>query len=243
VIATSILLYVVDYGLIYWAEQYLSAGVTAIFFAAFPVATALASTFAFRSEALCYKRFTGIFVGLLGLVIVFFDQLLSTSFDDKVMLASVAMVFAAIAAAWSVVMAKKHLMEVETVSLTVHQLVWGVIGLLVLATVRGEFEAIRPTASAIWALVYLGLIGSALAFVLYYRLLKVMSASTLATMTYITPLVAVFGGWLLLGESISLRAVLGGATIFVGITIIQFDRLSSLARRVAAPARVATPNR
>jgi drug/metabolite transporter (DMT)-like permease len=237
VIVTSILLYVVDYGLIYWAEQYLSSGVTAIFFAALPLATASVSTFAFKSESWCYKRFVGILVGLIGVVIVFFDQVVVTSFDGKVMAASLAVLTAAIAAAVAVVLTKQHLMTLETVPLTIHQLIWGTLGLGVIAIVRGEFADIRYSNNAAFAVVYLGLAGSALAFVIYYKLLRTMTASTLSTITYITPLVAVFTGWLLLNESITMRAVLGAATIFLGITIIQFDYLANALRRT----RLASP--
>jgi drug/metabolite transporter (DMT)-like permease len=234
IVATSLLLYVIDYGLIYWSEQYLSSGVTAIFFAALPLATATVSTFAFKSEAWCYKRFVGILVGLVGVVIVFFDQVMVTSFDDKVMAASVAVLFAAVAAALSVVLAKQRLMTLDTVPLTIHQLLWGTAGLGVIAAIRGEFGSIRYSNDAILAVAYLGLAGSALAFVVYYKLLKVMTASTLSTITYITPLVAVLTGWLLLDESITMRAVLGGATIFLGITIIQIDHLAGFVRRAVA---------
>jgi drug/metabolite transporter (DMT)-like permease len=230
VIVTSLLLYVLNYGFIYWAEQYLNAGVTAIFFAAVPLVTALASTFAFRSESFCYRRYTGIVIGLVGILIVFFDQLLITAFDGNVIVASAAVFIAAIAAALSVVIVKKHLTTTDTVALTVHQLMWGTLGLGVIAMLRGEFGAIEFSATATIALVYLGVAGSALAFVMYYSLLQKTSATTLSTMTYITPLIAVFTGWLFLGESISLRALLGALTIFIGITVIQFDHLRAWTR-------------
>jgi drug/metabolite transporter (DMT)-like permease len=225
VLVTSLLLYVLNYGFIYWAEQYLNAGVTAIFFAAVPLVTALASTFAFKSETFCYRRYSGIVIGLVGILIVFFDQLLITAFDGNVIVASVAVLIAAIAAALSVVIVKKHLMTTSAVTLTVHQLLWGTVALGVIAAAKGEFGAIEYSVAAMAALTYLGVAGSALAFVLYYSLLQHTSASTLSTMTYITPLIAVFTGWLLLDESISLRAVLGALTIFIGITVIQFDYL------------------
>jgi drug/metabolite transporter (DMT)-like permease len=156
---------------------------------------------------------------------VFFDQLLITAFDGNVIVASTAVFIAAIAAALSVVIVKKHLTTTNTVALTVHQLMWGTLGLAVIAMVRGEFGAIQFSTTATIALVYLGVAGSAFAFVMYYALLQKTSASTLSTMTYITPLIAVFTGWLFLGESISVRALLGALTIFIGITVIQFEHL------------------
>jgi len=236
VIVTAILLYVIDYGLIYWSEQYLNAGVTAIFFAALPLATALVSTFIYRSEPFSFRRFAGILVGLAGIVVVFLDQLLLTDFSGKVMIASLGVLTAAVAAAFNAAIVKKYLTTIGTVSLTVHQLLWGAAGLALIAVTRGEFATIQYSTTATIALLYLGLAGTAVAFVLYYMLLKVMTASTLSTISYITPLVAVFTGGLLLGESITVRAIVGTLTIFLGVAITQFSHLASLVRRPAVGA-------
>jgi drug/metabolite transporter (DMT)-like permease len=108
VAVTAIPVYVIDYGLVYWGEQYLSAGVTAILFPVVPLATTLGSAFAFRTERFRYRQHAGIFVGL-GIVAVFLDPLVATGFSVKVSLAAVAIVVAAMAAAFSILIAKRHL--------------------------------------------------------------------------------------------------------------------------------------
>ncbi|HYM35751.1 MAG TPA: EamA family transporter [Steroidobacteraceae bacterium] len=231
IIVTAILLYVIDYGLIYWGEQYLNAGVTAILFAALPLATTLMSAFVFKSEPFRYRQLVGICFGLGGIVVVFFDQLVITDFNANVILAAIAIVVAAIAAALNVVIAKRHLMIVDALPLAVHQMIWGSLGLGIIAALTGEFRNVHYSVDATTALLYLGLAGSAVAFVMYYSLLKTMSASALSTITYFTPLVAVFSGWLLLKESISMRVGVGAFAIFIGIAIIQFDDLIVIARR------------
>jgi drug/metabolite transporter (DMT)-like permease len=167
------------------------------------------------------------------------------------MLASTAIVIAAVAAAFNVAIVKRHLLHVGVESLTLHQMLWGTLGLGLIAGLRGEFEQWHFSADeqfikATAAVLYLGVAGSALAFVLYYTLLKTLSASTLATITYITPLIAVFSGWLLLDESLSMRAVLGACAIFGGIAIVQLDHLIAKARRSMQTrqslATDATPN-
>jgi len=107
VAATAILVYVVDYGLVYRGEQYLSAGVTAILFAAVPLATMLGSVFAFRTETFRYREVVGILFGFLGIVVIFFDPLVATGFSAKATLAAVAIVVAAMAAAFNIVIAKR----------------------------------------------------------------------------------------------------------------------------------------
>jgi drug/metabolite transporter (DMT)-like permease len=58
---------------------------------------------------------------------------------------------------------------------------------------------------------------------MYYALLRTMAASALSTISYITPLVAVFSSWLLLNEAINARVWVGTAAVFAGIAIVQFD--------------------
>jgi drug/metabolite transporter (DMT)-like permease len=237
VVVTALLLYVVDYGLIYWAEQYLTAGVTAIFFASLPLATALVSTLAYKNEVFSYRKLAGIVVGVIGIVVVFLDQMFATEFTTKVWIACAGVVAAALAAAFNVAIAKRHLMSMSAISLTVHQMRWGALGLAVIATLNGEWPQIQYSATALAAMAYLGIVGSAVAFVLYYVLLRTMHASTLATITYLTPLVAVATGWWFLDESISLRAIVGALIIFAGIAIIQFESLMSFARRSQSSQR------
>ena len=231
VAVTAILVYVISYGLVYWGEQYLNAGVTAILFAVVPLATTLGSAFAFRTERFRYRQLAGIFVGLLGIVAVFLDPLVATGFSVKVTLAAVAIVVAAMAAAFNIVIAKRHLMLVGAVPLTLHQMLWGTLGLGIISAITGEWRNVHYSLGATLAVLYLGLAGSAAAFVMYYSLLRTMRASTLSTISYVTPLVAVFSGWIVLNESIGLRVGSGVAAIFVGLAIIKCDGLMAILRR------------
>jgi len=203
VVVTAILAYVVNYGLVYWGEQYLSAGFTAILFAAVPLATLLGSAFAFKTETFRGRKLVGTIFGFLGIVVVFFDPLVATCFSAKVTLAAVAIVVAAMAAAFNIVIAKRHLMLVGAVPLTFHQMLWGTLGLGIISAITGEWHHVHYSLGATLAVLYLGLAGSA-AFVMYYSLLKTMRASTLSTISYVTPFVAVFSGWIVLNESINL---------------------------------------
>lgn len=230
VAATAILVYVVNYGLVYWGEQYLSAGVTAMLFAAVPLATMLGSVFAFRTETFRYRQVVGILFGFLGIVVVFFDPLVATGFGAKSTMAAVAIAVAAVAAALNIVIAKRHLMLVGAVSLTFHQMLWGSLGLGIVSAITGEWRHVHYSPGATLAVLYLGVAGSA-AFVMYYSLLMTMRATTLSTISYVTPLVAAFSGWIVLNESISLRVGCGVVAIFVGLATIECEGLMAVLRR------------
>ncbi len=232
---TAVLLYLFNYGAIYWGEQYLNAGATAVFFAAFPLFTSVMSNFVLRSEAFQWRKFIGMLIGFAGIAIVFYDQLLQTAFEGMVIWATLAVLFSALSAALSLVMVKKYLSHLETVSLTLHQMLWGILLLGLAGELLGEAAAVRFDWRALGAVIYMGVIASALAFVLYYWLLKEMSAVTLSGIIYITPLVALFIGWLLLDEPLTLRILAGTLVTFAGIAIAQSADYRKLWKRRLTP--------
>jgi len=221
VFISAVLLYTIDYGLIYWGEQYLTAGVTAIFFATFPLFTSVFSNFIFKNETFNKWKFGGVMIGLSGVVLIFYEQLLQTNYQFIVVLAVAAIIVSAAAAAISTLIVKKHLNHIPAVPLTLHQMLWGVISLLITSFLIGETTSIQINLKVAGAVIYLGLFGSAVAFVMYYWLLKKLSAITLSFIIYITPLVAVFADWLVFGETIAIKTFLGMLLIFGGIALSQ----------------------
>lgn len=221
---TGFLTYSLDYGLIYWAEQYLSAGVTAIFFATFVLFTSLATHFIFRQETFHWRRFLGICLGFFGIVIVFFDQLILTHFKPVVILASLAVVLAAASAGISTVIVKKYLVHMNATVLSLYQLLLGTVFLVALGPIVEGFAHYHLTLRVMTAVLYLGVVGSAFAFVLFYWLLQRMSPISLSLIIYITPLVALAFDFVIFKEMISLRALLGMSIIFAGIGLTHWKK-------------------
>ena len=81
---SAFLMYPIDYGLIYWGEQYLSAGVTAIFFATFPLFTGIWVIVFFRDEKFNWKKALGLIIAFIGIFIVFLDQLFLAQFNKMI---------------------------------------------------------------------------------------------------------------------------------------------------------------
>ncbi|GAB4332465.1 MAG: EamA family transporter [Calditrichia bacterium] len=216
------LMYIFDYGLIYWGEQYLSAGITAIFFATFPLFTAIGTNFLFRSEKFHLRKFLGLVLGFAGICIVFYDQWYTTDFNTLIILGSLAIVIGAAGGATSVVIVKKYLQKTAPLALTLYQMVLGSIFLWVFAFLLEAPDQIQLNGRVISAVIYLGGIGSALAFVLYYWLLQHMSAITLSLIIYITPIVAVIIDYFFYGEIVTTRVIFGTLVIFSGIALTQF---------------------
>lgn len=220
-VATAFLIYAVDYGLIFWGEQYLSAGVTSIFFSTFALFTALFSNFVFKSETFDGYKYAGLLLGMSGILLVFYDQLVITRFSLMVILASIAVVVSAIAAAAATVIVKKYLTHMNHVRLSFHQLWMGTFFLVLIAVIAENPQKVQLTTRVLLALVYMAVLASAAAFVVYYKLLKQMSAVSLSFTIYIIPLVALSADYLFYGEVLHIRSFVGMAIIFAGIWLSQ----------------------
>ena len=220
---SAILLYTLDYGLIYWGEQYLSAGVTSIFFATMPLFITIFSNFIFKNEIFNWIKFSGVILGFWGVLIIFYDQLLVTNFNFLVSMAVLAIIVSSASAALATIIVKKYLNHINSVPLTLHQIVWGVISLLAISLVSGEINYIQINTRVAIAVIYLGAFGSAVAFVMFYWLLKKTSAISLSFIVYITPVVALIADWLFFGETIAVKTFIGMLLIFSGIFLAQKD--------------------
>jgi len=217
----ALLVYVIDYGLIYWAEQFISAGVTAIFFATFPLFTALFSRLILAEREISRTGLLGIVLGFLGIVIVFFDQLIQTRFQTIIMLASLAVVVAAVSAGLATVLVKKVARGIPALAVTFHQLFWGSIFLALLSLLFTPLPRSLPSMTALGATFYLGTVGTALAFVLYYRLLQEKSAVSISTIGYITPLIALLLDFLVFTAIPPLKTWLGMLIVFLAIYLVN----------------------
>jgi len=229
ILITGFMTYCLDYGFVYWGEQYLSAGVTSIFFSTFALFTAIFTNFLFKNEPFQWKRYVGILIGFLGIMVIFFDQLIMTEFSLKVILAIISIILGALFAALPTVIIKKHLTQLKPEVLTFYQMTIGTFFLLLLGVGTENLQMVHLSMRIILVLLYMGLMASAAAFVVYYLLLKHMSAISLSLTIYVIPLVALLGDYLFYGQILSPRSFLGMATIFLGIW------LSQRRRRVTAP--------
>ncbi|MBN2244348.1 MAG: DMT family transporter [Candidatus Aminicenantes bacterium] len=220
----AVLTYFIDYGLIYWAEKYLSAGVTAVFFATFPLFTAILSNFVFKNEYFNWIKYLGLMIGFSGITIVFLDQLLITSFNTKIILASSGVIISAVSAAIATVIIKKHLTHINSFSLSFYQMAPGALFLLSFGLISENWAAIKLPTDVVLAVLYLAIIGSSVTFVIYYHLLRYMSAISLSTIIYVTPIVALIADYLFFQEVPHVRTLVGSALIVLGIWITQIRK-------------------
>jgi drug/metabolite transporter (DMT)-like permease len=216
---TGVLMFCVNYALLFWAELYVSSGLSAVLQATIPIFGMVCAHFIIPSEPLRGPRIAGALVALGGVAVI-----CSRLLDFGGLLAfwgGVAIVFGAASAAYSNVVLKARAIRLAPAMIAAWQMIFGLVPLIVAGLLLdGNPLRFHWTGRAILCLLYLAIPGSALAFLLLYWLMPRMSVTNLQTISFITPPGAVLFGWLLGGESFSLWSLSGGALILIGVWLI-----------------------
>jgi drug/metabolite transporter (DMT)-like permease len=207
------------YSLQFWGQQYVPSGLTAVMFATVPLFTMLFAHLHLPTERLTWFKLSGVLLGILGVTLIFSDQLQADSV--LAVWGCAGFLVAAASMAFAQVAVKQRGGHIDPVILAAFQMGIGGAALFVLGIVAAErLSDLAWTTSAIASLAYLSLFGSALAFFLFYWLLKHMKVTTVMSMALVHPVIAVIAGWLMLGETLSWRAFVGGVGVLAGLGLM-----------------------
>jgi drug/metabolite transporter (DMT)-like permease len=214
--------FTISYGVVYWAEQWVPSGLTAVLFATYPFFVMLLTRFMMPEERLSARELLGVLVGFAGVGVIFMEDL-SALGGDNVAFASGVMLISPLAAAVGSVVVKRWGSHIHPFSISaVPMAMTGVVmGLLAVAVERERTFDWNPT--SIGALLYLAIFGSALTFSLYYWLLTHISVRRLALITYVIPVVAVTIG-MFRGEPMTSRILAGAGLVLAGVVLAVHRR-------------------
>jgi drug/metabolite transporter (DMT)-like permease len=216
---TGILMFAVNYTLLFWAELHVSSGLAAVLQATIPI---FGMSFAHRmlpDEPLRLKKLAGAIIALGGVTLIC-GRLLGLN-GPLAFWGGVAVVFGAASAAYANVLVKARSIQLAPAMLAAWQMIFGIAPLLVLGfAVDGNPARFHWTAMSVFCLLYLAVIGSALTFLLLYWLLPRLTVAQLQSISLITPPGAVMLGWLLGGETFPVWSLLGAAFVLVGVWMI-----------------------
>lgn len=221
-LALGLTTFVVSYGAVYWGEQYIASGLSAVLFSTYPLFVLLLAHVAVVAEPIRPRRMAGVVVGFLGVVLIFRSDLAAD--HPRAMAGALATMVSPIASALSSVGVKRWGQGLHPYVLTTLPMTYGAVGLLAASAALEPWDSVRWSASAGVATLYLALFGSVIAFVTYYRVLKEVAVSSLALITYVFPVVALALGWLVLGETLRGEALAGAGAIVVGIALATSGR-------------------
>jgi len=236
VLSLGLLIFWLDYAAVYWAEQYISSGLTAVLFSTMPLMTALLSAFWTRSEVLTSRKVTGILVGVVGTVLLFWPQ---ERLGTMQVLGMVSTLVGSFCAAVNLVTMKKHGRASDPFVLNFLGMGLGAACLLLMSAMLEPWASVTWTPKNLLAIVYLALFGSVVAFSAYYSLIKRTEATIVSMTTLIIPIVALALGRVFLDERVTTTAVYGIVTILAGVAVAIFPARALSVRTDAGRDRAA----
>lgn len=218
-VTNGLLSFCISYSVVYWSEQYIPSGLTAVLFATNPLFVAALAHFALPGERLSPAGAAGLLLGFAGVVVIFSDDLRLLGGERVREAALVMLVSPAVSAVSSV--------AIKRWGHGIHPLSLSAVPMLICAVVMAPVAAIAERgvpvvfdARSIGALLYLALLGSALTFTVYYWLLARVPATRAALISYLIPIVAVALGALLFDEPLRPRLLAGSALVLAGVGLV-----------------------
>jgi drug/metabolite transporter (DMT)-like permease len=223
-----------DYAFVFWGEQFIDSAMGAILFGTMPFFVVLLSYFMLKEHNITPIRVIGLMVSFAGVVIIFVRDILDSKNSIP---GDVSIILASLCGAIISVYAKKHANEINAVTNTAIQMFMCAILLSSVGLLSEKTEQIHFTVTGVSAVVYLGVIGSAVAFVLYMWVIKKVSAVEASIIPVVTPIIAVFLGWLVLDEKLGVNSLVGCGFILIGVYLVNILREDQLPwNKSAAPA-------
>jgi drug/metabolite transporter (DMT)-like permease len=208
----------VPYALAFWGEQYMTAGLTSLLFATLPFFVVVFAHFMIPGERVTARKVSAMLLCFIGVAVIFSRELM---FTVNSFWGGIAVVASAGIAGCANVVGKKYS---ESINSTVNVVVQMGVGSILLVTAGLLLEHGAPLNfdyTSVFAIMYLAVLGSTFAFVALYWLFTRMEVTRISLFTFITPIVAVLLGWLILGESVDINVAAGGSLILVGVVLLS----------------------
>ncbi|UCG51238.1 MAG: EamA family transporter [Candidatus Latescibacterota bacterium] len=218
----------VPYALVYWAEQFITSGLTSVLFSTMPLTVAILARL-FLGDPLTLPKVGGILIGTLGVVVIFSDGL---SLGGREGLWGItAVLLSAFFASLSSIAVKRYSRAYHPLASIFVPMIVGGIVLVTGGRLIEMHRTIRFDTLTVTSIVYLAVFGSVAAFGLYYWIIKHIDVTILSYQTFIIPSLACLIGWIFLRETVTLRVAMGGGMIIAGIALATLSR--SREKRIA----------
>ena len=217
IVVIAVCMFVVTYGALFWAEQYVPSGVTAVLEATLPLIAMILEVFVFRHQRFRWRMGVAVVLGFLGTTLL----LLRDSQQSFGILPCLVILGGSVAWTLGAVLTRSlPLPKSVPLAAGAEMMVGGAV-LLCLSLVTGEMHPFPhiPLRAAL-ALLYLIVGGSLLGFTAYAWLLARMPATRVASHAYVNPLVAVALGYFVAGEPITMRMLLASALVVGSVFLL-----------------------
>ncbi len=203
--------------LISWAEQHIASGLTSVLNSTVPLFSILVAGVWLKQESVTIGKVLGLVLGFGGVVLLFARELQIGGFAA----APLAVVLAGLCYGISGAYARHHLHHLNPIVTATGQVAAACLLAWITALLFDGVGGLHLTWPTVGAILWLGLLGSALAYILFYYVLGNWGPTRAALVTYVIPLIAVTIGAIFLNELVDWRLVAGGALILSGVGAVN----------------------
>jgi len=214
------LLFGTEFGLLYWAIEFTTAARSVVLLYTAPISLAIAAHFFLKGDRLTPRKILGLTACFLGVALLFADSL---TLPDRKGLIGDALAFAA-SLFWSastIVIKRSNLATARGEKIGLYQYAVSAVLLGTVALLLGERGIFDPTPLAIGALAFQIVIVVFVSYTIWFALVPVYRASSLASFSFLTPVFGVFAAHLLLGEELKPVLVMSLALVGFGIWTVN----------------------
>jgi len=207
------------YGLITWGEQYIPSGLAALLQATMPLFTVIMAHFLIRAERMTVFSALGVGAGFGGVVLLMLPDLRQGL--QASLLGQLAIVGSSVSYAGAAIFARRRLRDQPALLSTLGQLTMGAALTLPLALIIDRPFNLSPSLPALGAWMSLAVLGTVIAYVIYYALIERTSATYTSMVTYIIPVVGLILGALILDEILTATVLGSAALILLGVLLVR----------------------
>lgn len=220
----------VPFGLVYWGEHQISSGMTSILFATYPLWVAIISSLLIPEDKVTVGKVAGVLLGFIGVVVIFSHNV---QFDasSATLLGMGAVILSGAIQAFSAVTIKKHGHEISPFVVSFVPMSISAVILLIGSYFAEDLSVVQFTPSALFSIAFLAIFGTIITFVSYFWLLKRVEVVILSLTAFVTPIIAVVLGVVILKEQVFPELFAGASLVFLGIASANFSDIRSLIRK------------
>jgi drug/metabolite transporter (DMT)-like permease len=224
-----------------WAELSVPSGLAALIIAITPLWLLVLDSLLLGHHHISWRGKAGLALGIMGLFVLFWPELHSTSpLGRHELLSCVALLGGSFSWALGSVLSKRWQSGMDGFSATGWQMTAAGAGSFLLALVLGDFLHVAWTASGVGAVTYLVVCGSWIGYTAYIYLLEHVPTSKVSTYAYVNPVIAVFLGWLILHERVDRFIAMGSLIVILSVILVTSAKVKERPVAEELPAVEAT---
>ncbi|MCF6269449.1 MAG: EamA family transporter [Melioribacteraceae bacterium] len=215
--------FIIPFSLVYWAEQFVPSGLASVIFAVFPFFVIIFSWLLLPGGSIGIYKSIGVLVGFIGITVIFWDDI-SLNFSGY-SLGMIAILLSAIIQGFAAVIIKKHGSKLNPLSMNfVPLLVTGIV-LIPVGLLFENRESLIFDSKAVYSILYLAFFGTVVTFTTYFWLLQKINVVILSLSAFLTPIIALILGAIVLSEKFTANHILGSSLVLMGILFANFRGL------------------